>query len=322
MANLPGFNLALADSPDGPLLSLGDPECRGLCRLVNATVSGELPDLIDRLRRDESIEHDGARCGRPPASLDLDEARQGFLERTDRDPMEEGGFVLVDGEPYPIFALEDMSYELARVREEWTRQRKRAAGLRHHEERVAAIGSAPFLRESLEDLESQARLVDELDADPKTHETIEPAATLSAKRCFLLVELQAHGLLDDHDAEKKLASLEKWKLPRLAGWLRAAIEHLAYQRSPERAEFAPGQPLRPLMFSPISLDWFRRPLPIPPKVVVDRLRWTAWCEREAIEHFERGNLGAGWWIWHSGSVTHQFYWRYDNGETPALYKVT
>jgi hypothetical protein len=323
MAKLPGFNLELADSPSGPLLSLGDPDNRGLSRLVNAIASGELPDLIERLRRDESVELDGARCGRPPPSLDLAEARQGFLERAGRDAMEEGGFVLVDGEPYPLFTLEDMSYELARVREEWTKLEKRAADLRSHEERVASITSAPFERESLAYVEESARIVDELDADPKTHEILESAATLSAKRRFLLVELQAHGLLDDHDVEKKLALLKEWKLPVAASWLRAAVEHLAYQRSPERAEFAPGHPLRPLMFSPISLDWFRKPQPIPPKVVVDRLRWTAWCEKETVEHFEHfGTGGEGWWIWHSGRVTHQFYWRYDNGQTPTLYKVT
>jgi hypothetical protein len=341
MAKLPGFNLEMVDTPSGPLLSLADLECRGLCRLVNGWVTGELPDLLERLRNHERVELDGAECGRPPASLDLAQARAEFIDRTGLDPDEEGGFVIVDGEPYPLYTLDDIGRTLGSEREEWTKKRRREAELRQHQERVAAIlpspdplfssspsssssgtEPSPQMRELLLELEARARLVDELEDDPKTHESVEPAATLSAKRRFLLLELYAYGLLGGAAAARKLAVLERWRLPLLAGWLRAAVEHEQYQHSPERAEMAPGEPIRPVLFSTISVDWFRRPTPTPPKVVVDRLKWTAWCEREAARNFEEDRKGAGWWIWHSGSVTHTFYWRYENGETAALYKVT
>lgn len=72
----------------------------------------------------------------------------------------------------------------------------------------------------------------------------------------------------------------------------------------------------------LSIDWFRKREPIPPKVVVGFLEWTGWCEREAHERFADGAGGAGWWIWHSGSVSHVFYYRHDDGTTPCLYRVT
>jgi hypothetical protein len=93
--------------------------------------------------------------------------------------------------------------------------------------------------------------------------------------------------------------------------------------SPERERFARDLPAYPPSGgAAISLDWFRKPDKIPPKVVVGPLEWAGWVEREADDYFARDYARSGWWYWHSGSVSHTFYWRYDDAIHPCVYRVT
>lgn len=202
MGKLAGFALELVDTPDGPLLALDDPECRGLCRLINASAAGELSDFFDRVVARERVEFDGATCEPPPPSTDLSAARAGFLERTGLDPEDDGGFVLVDGEPYPVYTIGEVLDALNGLRDEWRRERRRAKALGRQRAHLAAIrpaadplfscaptGGGPPLREALADLEARARTLDELEAALPPAPTEAAAATASAKRRVLLVEL-------------------------------------------------------------------------------------------------------------------------------------
>lgn len=328
---LPGFNLPLLDGPDGPLLGTDGVPDWPLCVLVNAAARGQVDDLVERLRGGETLVVDGLAVERPAATLDLGEERERFRAQSGHDDEtidEFGGFVVMDGEPYPIVMIADVYWALAEVRAAWQleqRRRSRASEAWRRfrsAERDHAWRSSPEL---LADLERQAALVDELAAQLETSKDPDALATLSVKRRFLLVELTAAGLLDGgDDVDDKLAALARHPAPTLAGYLRAAREFAEYMASPQRAEFAPGLPVYPPTGAPtLSLDWFRKPQPIPKSVVVGPLEWAGWCEREAERNFfEERNLGSGWWYWHSGSVSHVFHYRFEDGTTPALYRVT
>jgi hypothetical protein len=345
--DLPGFNLRVIDGDDGPLLVIegndGD-----MLALVNGAALARV-DVLARIRSGERFELGGVDVAPKPPDLDLERDAQQFcedvgVERADFD--EAGGFVMLNGDAYPIYVIADVAYALQQQRETWQRDRARASHARAAWERydnwardrsgLFRHGATPDdvagdERNILVELDAKARLVDDLDGqlaerEDASQETIELAGTVSAKRRFLLGELAMVGLLDDSEYDRKLALLEQWKLHALADYLRAARAWKQYMCGPERAKFAPGIPVYPPTGgAALSIDWFRKPAKqLPPKVVVTPLEFAGYCEREAVDFFERNEgPGSGWWYSKSwAGVGNTFYYRFDDGIARCLYRVT
>jgi hypothetical protein len=337
----------LIDGPDGPWLGTEGVLDWPLCVVANAAVRGEHGDLVARLTAGETFSVGSLAIERPPPDLDLTEEIARFKEDSgygDETIADYGGYVVMDGEPYPIVLIYDVAYALQEERNAWLRVRARESRAAEAWRRAREIGSYsdPLFRPEpeaeapgehaeawLADLEAKARLVDTLEAELAAHPdrdkpgaVIELAATISAKRRFLLIDLWANGLLVPASFDAKARALDAWGFTTLSGYLTAARDFAAYMESPERKKMTGGYPIFPVLGAALSIDWFRKREPIPPKVVVGFLEWTGWCEREAFDHFARGDHTGGWWIWHSGSVTHTFYSRFDDGITPCVYRVT
>ena len=93
-------------------------------------------------------------------------------------------------------------------------------------------------------------------------------------------------------------------------------------RSPERAQHAPGLPIYPAGGGArLSIDWFRRRPPVPAWVSLSPLAWTAWCERQADDHFAPDDRRVGTWHCRAGGASYTLYTRYDDGISPCLYRV-
>jgi hypothetical protein len=173
---------------------------------------------------------------------------------------------------------------------------------------------APAEEEAVRDLEARAL---ELDALVSSRGD---AATIAAKRRVLLVELDHHGILSERGASRRLTLLDRWELTVLAGYQRAALASWAYYRGDlRRSDLGSAAPGR-LLEGPFSIDWFRRP-PAPPS------RWT--FERLTISSeaiFEKYHYGhkrldgqAGNYLWHSGKIHGQYWWRKDLPHAPVLW---
>jgi hypothetical protein len=173
---------------------------------------------------------------------------------------------------------------------------------------------APAEEEMVRDLEARALELDALAASRGD------AATIAAKRRVVLVELDHHGLLSVVGASRRLTLLDRWGLPVLAGYQRAALTAWAYYRSDLRLGDLGCAPPNRLLEGPFSIDWFRHP-PAPPS------RWT--FERLTISSeaiFEKYHYGhkrleaqAGNYLWHSGKIHGQYWWRKDLPHAPVLW---
>jgi hypothetical protein len=339
--DLPGFNLPIEDSPDGPLLVVEGQLDWPLCKLVNAAVCGVVTELGERLRGGDGFRAGDLIVDRPPPALDLAEQTARFVAESGYDEADiaaAGGWVVMDGEPYPCAMIMDVYDALGAERVRWCRNRARDAKAKTAWERYRSQAERPIdplfridagddaqpasgMADALRELEERAALVDTLETQLRAGANVELAATISAKRRFLLVELAYQGLLCPSAFEAKHRALDG--CPTLRGYLTAARAFAEYMASPERKQFAGELPAYPPSGgATISLDWFRVPEPIPASVVVGAREWAGWVEREADDYFSRDHGGTGWWYWHSGSVSHTFYWRYDDAIHPCVYRVT
>jgi hypothetical protein len=344
---LPGFSLEVEDGENGPLVvdKAGSHE---MIALLNAAALADI-DVLGRIRARETFELGGiAVAPKAPTPDDEQEARSFCehvgIEREDFD--EAGGWVKLGVDTWAVYALADVFRALSSERGKWKQQNAREAHAKAAWDRYrswardrtglfrdgATADDVPdeHMEQFLRELEAKARLVDDLDGQlaeqtEATPEVIELAGKVSAKRRFLLGELAMNGLLDTSQYERKLELLERWKLPMLADYLRAAHAWSQYMRCPERAKFAPNVPAYPPTGgAALSIDWFRKPAKLPDKVKHTPLEWAAYCENEAVRFFEsQEGPGSGWWISKSWSgVVSQFEYRHDDGMSPCLYRVT
>ncbi|MEO7094095.1 MAG: hypothetical protein ABI175_12650, partial [Polyangiales bacterium] len=77
--------------------------------------------------------------------------------------------------------------------------------------------------------------------------------TGATKRRFLLAELAGYGLLKVAHGDTRTTWLERWQLPFLLGFQRAALALGAYARSSARARRLGDDTQEPS----VSVDWFR-----------------------------------------------------------------
>jgi len=158
------------------------------------------------------------------------------------------------------------------------------------------------------ELEHRASELDRLAARERT---VDHAAEESAKRRFLLLDLQAAGVLD--------AAVEiPPEFPTLGAYQRAAVLITGYLNSEERFRFNPDAEPEPVLGSPVSIDWFRFPQPGPEHL--SPAEWLGFCENMLTHAGVSGGqgevlarVGNDWW---------RLGWRCDDGVHPALVSAT
>jgi hypothetical protein len=172
------------------------------------------------------------------------------------------------------------------------------------------ISSLPFQR--LRGLEDRASDLDQLAAGAQDTEAI---AAISAKRRFLLLDLQAEGLFDaDMDESDPALAL----FPMLRSYTRAALKLRAYYASEARRQYLDELPPKSLIIGPISVDWFRFEQPIPAGFAQDE--WLAHCEY-TFRNIELGQ-GGGEIFFRAGDYWCTLLWRYDDGIHPVFFQAS
>jgi hypothetical protein len=283
-----GLRLPLEPTPAGPLLSTSaDAALEPLAWVVNAAVTGDLPELRECVQRGEDAVIQGLSAVRPQPGDDVDEAAARWRGLTDAEPGDDAylvgtsfgtGSLLV-----PRRALLEVLDALERVR--------------------AAPGGGEVDAEELDELERRAAELDRRAAPPPR--SPDEAGAVSAARRFLLMALDQAGVTD---AEREV---DPGHRPLLRAYRNAARARAEYGRSAERAQLVrdAGPPR-------VSLDWFRRPSPRPNPLEAP-FHWLATCEGTLLAA-DLGDAGAGevflrhrdgWW---------SLAWRADDGVTPVL----
>ncbi|MCE9579511.1 MAG: hypothetical protein K8W52_40695 [Deltaproteobacteria bacterium] len=169
--------------------------------------------------------------------------------------------------------------------------------------------------EILRSAEALAREVDALDTADADELPEEIAATLSARRQRLLIDLDACGVFDGLASTRE--ELVRHGLESLVGYHDAATALGRYLASPERAALVPGvPPPRKLLDSMFSLDWFRRPgsdrgHPLPRHV------FAGWCERMMKDTEDTDGMS---WVKFVGKM-HVVHYRREVAAAPRLYRA-
>ncbi len=109
-------------------------------------------------------------------------------------------------------------------------------------------------------------------------------ATGAAKRRFLRAHLSSYGLLEVAHGDARTTCLERWQLPLLLGFQRAALVLGEYARSSARARRLGDDTQEPS----VSVDWFRLGVATPEGWDADD--WLAFCERS----FRDATIGDGY----------------------------
>lgn len=164
-----------------------------------------------------------------------------------------------------------------------------------------------------EELELRIRAIDSLAAMPVTAENL---AAASAKRRFLLRDLEFEGIFDAYPTPALGPSLSAF--PALHSYFNAASRLRAYFATDIRRRYMNEEPPRSLIGTRISLDWFRFPNPTAANFSDDE--WLAYCE------FSMSVLtlgpGGGEIFLRTGSQMAVLLWRMEDGIHPAIYSVS
>lgn len=275
-----GYLLPLIETPRGPVISTNVAEIAPLAWLINLAVEGTLADLRARIERGEEVQYQSLHALPHPEE-------RAYLLSAD---------FLNESMRVSAAALLDILARLESLRAGW-----RAEHL------VADRPPARAKAGGLVGLERRARELEELRAGERT---VECAAEESVKRRFLLLDMEAAGLLGP-DAEVA-ARLKTF--PLLLEYHLAAVEAALYLASDDRQRYLPDARSQPVLGSPVSLDWFRLPGEMP--AGFRPFEWLAFCEY-VLSHSDLSGgegelltrLGADWW---------RLRWRRDDGIHPAV----
>lgn len=164
-----------------------------------------------------------------------------------------------------------------------------------------------------QELELRIRELDNLAAMPVTAENL---AAASAKRRFLLRDLEFEGIFDADPPPARASALPLF--PALNSYFNAAARLRAYFATDIRRRYMNEEPPRSLVGTRISLDWFRFPNSTAPNFSEDE--WLAYCE------FSMSVLtlgpGGGEIFLRAGSQMAVLLWRMEDGLHPAIYSVS
>ncbi|HAJ63564.1 MAG TPA: hypothetical protein DCP31_33620 [Cyanobacteria bacterium UBA8543] len=333
--NVAGLSLTLEPTPAGPLLSTDDIEVEPIAWVVDSIVTcvseQRFAHLVDHLERGEEIFTQGWSISRPDDPLeDYTEAKENWQKLTNSEPGEDSYVVstsfLRKQIIVPRKALLEIIYALKTLRQQGTSidspqesvDRKSPHNQNNQELTDNHLGkeleldNVPVDDDFLRQMEERAVVLAALE---QGEQTLETAATASAKRRFLLIELDDAGLLNESRFEELHQLLVQLQLPMLIAYHQAAMELHAYFRSPQRKRYLPDAEPESILHGSISLDWFRLQVPTPePYHPYD---WLGWCESIFVE---KNNLtgGAGDVYIHQGKLRCWLHWRKDDGVTPML----
>lgn len=167
--------------------------------------------------------------------------------------------------------------------------------------------------QKFKELELRIRELDQLAAMPVTAENL---AAASAKRRFLLRDLEFEGVFDAGPPPALATALAPF--PALYSYFNAAARLRAYYATEIRRRYMNENPPRSLVGTRISLDWFRFPNPTAPNFSEDE--WLAYCE------FSMSVLtlgpGGGEIFLRAGNQLAVLLWRMEDGVHPAIYSVS
>jgi hypothetical protein len=311
------LELPLVISVSGPFLSIENKDLEPLAWIVNDLVKGDLPDLLVRIKNGESFHNNSLYVSRPSQNQHAQNLRIKWKQLTNA---EAGDDVYIVGTTFtqnelliPRKILQEVIDELIKLREQplppstWLF-------------RPEPYQTTPtnFEMTHIKELEEKANYLDKLD---EVDVSIEEMATVSAKRKFLLIELEAAGLLSETGWREKRSWLSVWQLRNLISYFDAALDILAYFRSDERKKLftdaaIPGS----ILGGPVCIDWFRCKLGYTPPGY-NAYAWLAECECLLSESSNKKG-GTGEIRIRENGRWYQMLWRKDDGITPAVLAST
>lgn len=135
-----------------------------------------------------------------------------------------------------------------------------------------------------------------------------------AERAALLRALEQYGIFADAWWDERVDWLERWGLPTLGAYARAARDMHQYLRSAERRRHIQDARHQPILGAPISIEWFRHPsLP----EGFERYDWLGACERAVRDAPSTEGL-KGEVFTRVGSAWCRILWRREDESTPAI----
>lgn len=167
-------------------------------------------------------------------------------------------------------------------------------------------------------------------ANPQWHEpapgeeaALRPLEQMAARadpadRPALLRALEQHGIFADAWWDERAAWLDRWGLPTLAEYARAARDMHRYLGSEERRRHIGDARTQPILGAPISIDWFRHPS-VPEGF--ERYDWLGACER-ALRDAPSTEGPEGQVFTRVGNAWCRIGWRRDDGQTPAIVETS
>jgi len=320
--NIAGLNILLEETPSGPILSHKDHWLEPLAWVVNSILSWpHARGVIDALERGEGLIVEGLVVTRPePDDPYVEEAKARWREWTGHDAGEDIYVVTTTFIKHEVVIPRPALVELLNRLYD---QRRPAPPLPPAPWlfRVDPIAPIPYEGEE-EIMRGLERRAAELDASAKEAAesgSVELAATVSARRRFLLLDVNAAGLFHEAHAKSKRVWLDEWGLHTLLGYFEAALKLLAYFASVDRRLYIPGAGPEPVPGARVSVDWYR--LDGAPPQGFRPEQWLGYCESILMDA-KSTEGGEGEIFVHQGELRYRLRWRKDDGVTPALVSAT
>jgi hypothetical protein len=294
-----GISLPLVPSPMGPRVSKDDERTEPLAWALNLGATGSIP-LTESLRAWRPIA--GPEVAIYPMEDDDDRSalaaawRELSGQELGDDPWVISFGFLSRRLAVPRSVLLELAVELARLRAE------------------APKPPGPWL----------------FRANPQWHEpapgedaALRPLEQIAARtdasgRPTILRALERHGIFADAWWDERAAWLDRWALPTLAEYARAARDMHRYLRSDERRRHVEEAGPQPILGAPVSIDWFRHPSV--PKGY-ERYDWLGACER-ALRDAPSTEGAQGEVFIQVGNTWCRIGWRRDDGQTPAIVETS
>jgi hypothetical protein len=300
-----GLTVNLQSTSAGPILEVAGAQ-EPLAWVVNAALAGDIPDMPGHLERGENALAEVAIfAARPNAQHNLAPLLNRWKSLTGRDAGDDvylvGASFLEDKFLIPRSVLQELLNRLIDLRKNYPLLNGTEPPSAEKEQRMRW-------------LEQRAAEVDALADAARGDEAHK--GEIARKRRFLLFDLFATGLLDADRAAEKLHWLQAWGLTRLTGYFDAVLKLHDYYHSETRFKFNPEADIPNILAGPITIDWFRLNVPVPPDSTPER--WTGFVEAVLTSLLplegENGKL-----LSHVGEQWYEIYWRKENVLTPAVF---